>query len=110
MINITITDQATARIKDIIQEENNPTFKLRIGVQGGGCSGFSYFFTLDPDAGEDDWTLDIDGVQVLVDSLSGQYLQGAKIDFRDDNMGASFVIENPNAQTSCGCGSSFSPF
>ena len=110
MINITITDQATARIKDIIQEENNPTFKLRIGVQGGGCSGFSYFFTLDQDIGEDDWTLDVNGVQLLVDSMSGQYLQGAEIDYKDDAMGASFVITNPNAQTTCGCGSSFNPF
>ena len=107
---ITLSESAVARVRDILAEENNPTFKLRIGVQGGGCSGFSYFFTLDQDIGEDDWTLDVNGVQLLVDSMSGQYLQGAEIDYKDDAMGASFVITNPNAQTTCGCGSSFNPF
>jgi iron-sulfur cluster insertion protein len=106
---ITITDSATVKLKDILAEENNPDLKLRIFVQGGGCSGMSYGFTLDEVANEDDFTLDESGVQVLVDSMSMQYLTGASIDYKDDLMGATFSISNPNAQTSCGCGSSFSP-
>ena len=106
---ITLSESAVARVQDILAEENQPDLKLRVFVQGGGCSGMQYGFTLDQDVGEDDWTLDINGVQLLVDSMSGQYLQGAEIDFRDDAMGASFVITNPNAQTTCGCGSSFNP-
>jgi iron-sulfur cluster insertion protein len=106
---ITVTDPAVARIQDILAEENNPALKLRVFVQGGGCSGMQYGFTLDEEIGEDDWTLDISGVQILVDSMSGQYLQGAEVDFKDDVMGATFTIKNPNAATSCGCGSSFSP-
>jgi iron-sulfur cluster insertion protein len=107
---ITITDSAEARIREILAEENTPELKLRVFVQGGGCAGMSYGFTLDQDVGEDDWTLDVNGVTVLVDSMSGQYLQGARIDFKNDVMGASFVIDNPQAQTTCGCGSSFDPF
>ena len=106
---IKITDNAVAKIKDIIAEENNPAIKLRVFVQGGGCSGMQYGFTLDEDTAEDDWDLDFDGVKVLVDSASGQYLQGAVVDYKDDIMGATFSISNPNAQTTCGCGSSFSP-
>jgi len=107
---ITLSESAVARIQDILAEENLPDLKLRVFVQGGGCSGMQYGFTLDQDVGEDDWALDVNGVQLLVDSMSGQYLQGAEIDFKDDDMGASFVIKNPNAQTTCGCGSSFNPF
>jgi iron-sulfur cluster insertion protein len=106
---ITLSESAVTRIQDILAEENQPDLKLRVFVQGGGCSGMQYGFTLDQDTGDDDWTLDINGVQILVDSMSGQYLQGAEIDFKDDVMGASFVIKNPNAETTCGCGSSFSP-
>jgi iron-sulfur cluster insertion protein len=105
---ITLTDNATVKLKDILAEENNPGLKLRIFVQGGGCSGMSYGFTLDEIANEDDFTLDESGVQVLVDSMSMQYLTGASIDYKEDLMGATFSISNPNAQTSCGCGSSFS--
>ena len=107
---ITVTPTAVAKIQDILAEENNPNLKLRVFVQGGGCSGFQYGFTLDDTQAEDDWDLDVDGVRVLVDSMSGGYLQGAVIDFRDDAMGSSFSISNPNAQTTCGCGSSFSPY
>jgi len=107
---ITITNSAVEKIKDILQEENNPELKLRVFVQGGGCSGMSYGFTLDEEQAEDDWDLDVNGVHVLVDSMSGGYLQGAEIDYKDDVMGSSFSISNPNAQTTCGCGSSFSPF
>jgi len=106
---ITITDSATVKLKDILAEENNPGLKLRIFVQGGGCSGMSYGFTLDEIANEDDFTLDESGVQVLVDSMSMQYLTGAAIDYKEDLMGATFSISNPNAQTTCGCGSSFNP-
>jgi iron-sulfur cluster insertion protein len=97
------------KIQDILAEENNPDLRLRVFVQGGGCSGMQYGFTLDDVQNEDDWDLDINGVKILVDSMSSGYLQGAEIDYRDDVMGASFTIKNPNAQTTCGCGSSFSP-
>ena len=104
---ITLSDTATEKIRDLIAEENNPDLKLRIFVQGGGCSGMSYGFTFDEIANEDDFDLDINGVHLLVDSMSSQYLQGANI--KEDLMGSQFAIENPNAQTTCGCGSSFSP-
>ena len=107
---ITVTENAVAKIQDILQEENNPNLKLRVFVQGGGCSGMQYGFTLDEEQAEDDWDLEISGVKILVDSMSGGYLQGAKIDYKDDVMGASFSISNPNAQTTCGCGSSFNPY
>jgi len=107
---ITVTESAVAKIQDILAEENNPNLKLRVFVQGGGCSGMSYGFTLDETQNEDDWDLDVAGVKVLVDSMSGGYLQGAEIDYKDDVMGASFTITNPQAQTTCGCGSSFSPY
>ena len=107
---ITVTEQAVAKLQDILAEESNPALKLRVFVQGGGCSGMSYGFTLDETQNEDDWNLDISGVTVLVDSMSGGYLQGAVIDYKDDVMGASFSISNPQAQTTCGCGSSFSPY
>lgn len=104
---ITISPSAQEKIKDILAEENNPSIKLRVFVQGGGCSGFSYGFTLDEEVAEDDFTLDDNGVSVLVDPMSMQYLQGAEIDYKDELMGASFTIKNPNATTTCGCGSSF---
>ena len=106
---LTITPAATAKIKDIIAEENNPAIKLRVFVQGGGCSGMQYGFTLDEDVNEDDWDLDFDGVKVLVDSMSGGYLQGAEVDYKEDQYGSTFSIKNPTAKTTCGCGSSFSP-
>lgn len=100
---LTITDSAQAKIADLLAEKNNPNLKVRAFVQGGGCSGFQYGFTLDEEQGEDDF--EISGV--LVDSMSMQYLTGAVIDFKDDINGSSFSISNPNAQTTCGCGSSF---
>lgn len=99
---------AVEKIRDILAEENNPKIKLRIFVQGGGCSGMQYGFTLDEETNEDDFSMDFDGVQLLVDSMSSQYLQGATVDYKEDLMGSEFKIINPNAQTSCGCGSSFS--
>ena len=107
---ITITENAVAKIQDILAEENNPQLKLRVFVQGGGCSGMQYGFTLDDTQAEDDWDIESNGVSVLVDSMSGGYLQGAVIDYKDDAMGSSFSISNPNAETTCGCGSSFNPY
>ena len=107
---ITITDTAVEKIQDIIAEENNPGLKLRVFVQGGGCSGMQYGFTLDEEQSDDDWDLDCNGVKILVDSMSGGYLQGAELDYKEDQYGASFTIKNPTAVTTCGCGSSFSPY
>jgi iron-sulfur cluster insertion protein len=106
---ITITESASAKIRDLLAEENNPGIKLRVFVQGGGCSGMQYGFTFDEEQNEDDWVLDEIDTKVLVDSMSMQYLQGATINYKEDVMGSTFVIDNPNAATSCGCGSSFSP-
>jgi len=105
---ITLTESALEKITDILAEENNPQVKLRTFVQGGGCSGFSYGFTLDEEQNEDDFVIDNNGIVVLIDSMSMQYLQGATIDYKEELMGSSFTINNPNAQTTCGCGSSFS--
>jgi len=104
---ITISPSAKDKIKDILAEENNPKVALRTFVQGGGCSGFSYGFTLDEVANEDDFEIPLDGFRVLVDSMSMQYLTGAEIDYKEEIMGSSFTIKNPNATTTCGCGSSF---
>jgi iron-sulfur cluster insertion protein len=103
-----INPSAIEKLKDILAEENNPNVKLRVFVQGGGCSGFSYGFTLDEEQNEDDFIFSFDQVNILVDSLSMQYLQGATVKYTDDIHGAAFTIDNPNAQTTCGCGSSFS--
>jgi iron-sulfur cluster insertion protein len=107
---ITITENAVAKIHDILSEENNPKLKLRVFVQGGGCSGMQYGFILDEEQAEDDWNIESNGANVLVDSMSGGYLQGAVIDYKESEMGSSFSISNPQAQTTCGCGSSFSPY
>jgi iron-sulfur cluster insertion protein len=107
---ITITESATTKISDILAEENNPKLKLRVFVQGGGCSGFQYGFTLDEEQAEDDWDIESNGIHVLVDSMSGGYLRGATIDYKESAMGSNFTIINPNAQTTCGCGSSFNPY
>ena len=107
---LTVSESAIAKIQSILAEENNPNLKLRVFVQGGGCSGMQYGFTLDEEQNDDDWNLDVNGVQVLVDSMSGGYLQGAVIDYKESEMGSSFSISNPQAETTCGCGSSFSPY
>jgi iron-sulfur cluster insertion protein len=104
---ITISDTAKAKIKDLLSEENNPKLALRTFVQGGGCSGFSYGFTFDDQQNEDDFEIPLGEFRVLVDGMSMQYLQGAEIDYKDELLGSSFSIKNPNAQTTCGCGSSF---
>jgi iron-sulfur cluster insertion protein len=105
---ITITDSAITKIADLLAEENNPKLCLRTFVQGGGCSGFQYGFTFDEEQNEDDFVIERDTVKVLIDSMSYQYLVGAEINYTEDVMGSSFTIKNPNAQTTCGCGSSFS--
>lgn len=107
IIMITISDSAKTKIKDLLLEENNPNLALRTFVQGGGCSGFSYGFTFDEEQNEDDFEIPLDDFKVLVDSMSMQYLTGAEIDYKEDVMGSSFSIKNPNATTTCGCGSSF---
>ena len=99
---------AVTKLKDILAEENNPNAKLRVFVQGGGCSGFQYGFTLDEAKNEDDFDFVYDNVTVLVDAMSMQYLQNANIRWDESDMGSSFVIDNPQAQSTCGCGSSFS--
>jgi iron-sulfur cluster insertion protein len=107
---LTLTKNAVNKIKDLLMEENNPSVKLRVFVQGGGCSGMQYGFTFDEDQTEDDFVISESGINLLVDSMSSQYLQGANIDYKEDLMGSNFAINNPNAQTSCGCGSSFTPY
>jgi iron-sulfur cluster insertion protein len=110
MIDIKITNEAIIKIKDILAEENKPDLKLRVGVQGGGCAGFSYFFTLDDTQAEDDWDIESNGVHILIDSMSGGYLQGATIDYKEDQYGSNFTLTGMQSTTTCGCGSSFSPF
>ncbi|HHJ38094.1 MAG: iron-sulfur cluster insertion protein ErpA [Methylothermaceae bacteria B42] len=104
---INFTDSAAEKVASLIAEEGNPDLKLRVYISGGGCSGFQYGFTFDEDIAEDDTVIEKNGVTVLIDSMSIQYLQGAEIDYKDDVSGARFVIRNPNAKTTCGCGSSF---
>ena len=107
-IPLVFTDSAAAKVADLIAEEGNPELKLRVFVQGGGCSGFQYGFTFDDAVNEDDTAFDKNGVTLLVDSMSFQYLVGAEIDYKEDINGSQIVIKNPNATTTCGCGSSFS--
>ena len=102
------TDSAAAKVADLVAEEGNPELKLRVFVQGGGCSGFQYGFTFDEAVNEDDTRMSKNGVTLLIDAMSQQYLGGAEIDYKEDLQGAQFVIKNPNATTTCGCGSSFS--
>jgi len=105
---ITISNSAKLKILDLLAEENNPNLSLRTFVQGGGCSGFSYGFTFDEVMNEDDFEIPLtDSFKVLVDAMSMQYLSGAEIDYKEELMGSTFSIKNPNAQTTCGCGSSF---
>ena len=105
---LVFTDAAAAKVKNLIEEEGNSDLKLRVFVQGGGCSGFQYGFTFDEVVNDDDATMEKNGVTLLIDSMSYQYLVGAEIDYKEDLEGEQFVIKNPNATTTCGCGSSFS--
>lgn len=109
-MNITITESAQGKIAEILSEENNPLLRLRMFVQGGGCSGMSYGFSLDEEKNEDDFEIPAGSSSVLVDSMSFQYVDGATVDYVEDLQGSRFSINNPQAKTSCGCGSSFSPY
>jgi len=101
------TDSAAAKVKELIQEEGNPALKLRVFVTGGGCSGFQYGFSFEEAANEDDTAMEKNGVTLLIDPMSYQYLVGAEIDYTEGLQGSQFVIKNPNATSTCGCGSSF---
>ena len=103
-----LSDSARKRIKALMAEESNPALKLRVYVTGGGCSGFQYGFTFDEKVQDGDSEIEKCGVKLLVDPMSIQYLRGAEIDYQEGLEGAQFVIKNPNAKTTCGCGSSFS--
>ena len=105
---IVFTDTAANKVSELIKDEGNDNLSLRVYVTGGGCSGFQYGFTFDEEVNEDDTRIEKGGVTVLIDSMSIQYLAGAEIDYTEDLSGAQFVIRNPNASTTCGCGSSFS--
>jgi iron-sulfur cluster insertion protein len=105
---LVFTDAAASKVKDLIEEERNDALKLRVFVSGGGCSGFQYGFTFDEKIQDGDTKVEKNGVTLLVDPMSFQYLTGAEIDYKEDLEGAQFVIKNPNATTTCGCGSSFS--
>ncbi|GLU32200.1 iron-sulfur cluster insertion protein ErpA [Trinickia caryophylli] len=105
---VDFTPNAAAKVASLIETEGNPALKLRLYVSGGGCSGFQYGFAFDDQVAEDDMQIVTDGVTLLVDSMSQQYLAGARVDYEEGLDGSRFVIQNPNAQSTCGCGSSFS--
>jgi iron-sulfur cluster insertion protein len=105
---LNFTEAAAAKVKELIQDEASTSLALRVYIQGGGCSGFQYGFEFDENRAEDDLAVDTNGVTLLVDPLSLQYLMGAEVDYTESLTGAQFVIRNPNAKTTCGCGSSFS--
>ena len=107
-VPIEFTERACQKVRELVEEENNLDLKLRIFVTGGGCSGFQYGFTFDEITNDDDTAIEKDGIVFLVDSMSYQYLVGAEIDYQESLEGSQFVIKNPNATTTCGCGSSFS--
>lgn len=107
-VDITFTDAAAGKVKHLIDEENNPNLKLRIYITGGGCSGFQYGFSFDENVTEGDVTVENGGVSLVIDPMSYQYLIGAEVDYTEGLQGAQFVVRNPNATTTCGCGSSFS--
>ena len=107
-VPLSFSDSAAGKVKELIEEEGNPALKLRVFVTGGGCSGFQYGFTFDEEVNEDDATMEKNGVTLLIDPMSYQYLVGAEIDYSEGLEGSQFVIRNPNATSTCGCGSSFS--
>ena len=106
--DLKISPDAVTRVRQLLASKDNPDVMLRVYIQGGGCSGFQYGFQFDEHAQEDDISIEQDGIRILVDMLSLQYLGGAEIDYKDDIMGSRFLVNNPNASTTCGCGSSFS--
>jgi len=108
VVDLKFTDAAAIKVKSLIEEEDNSNLKLRIYISGGGCSGFQYGFSFDEKIGEGDITVENDGVTLVIDPMSYQYLIGAEVDYTEGLEGAQFVVNNPNATTTCGCGSSFS--
>jgi iron-sulfur cluster assembly accessory protein len=106
--SIQLTDRAARKVRELIDEEHNATLKLRVYITGGGCSGFQYGFSFDEELADDDTVIERDGVNLLVDPMSYQYLVGAEVDYTEGLEGSRFVVHNPNATTTCGCGSSFS--
>jgi len=104
---LAFTESAARKVRELIREEDNARLKLRVFISGGGCSGFQYGFTFDEQADGDDVRVERDGVELVVDPLSFQYLEGAEVDYSETLQGAHFIIRNPNAATTCGCGSSF---
>ncbi len=108
MSDIQFSQRAAQKVRELIESEGNDALKLRVFITGGGCSGFSYGFTFDEDVADDDAQFENDGVMMVVDPMSYQYLAGAEVDYREDLQGAQFVVQNPNASSTCGCGNSFS--
>ena len=106
-VDIQFSSRAAGKVRELIESEGQPDLKLRVFITGGGCSGFSYGFTFDDASADDDTVIERDGVTALVDPMSYQYLAGAEIDYKEDLAGAQFVVANPNASTTCGCGNSF---
>jgi iron-sulfur cluster assembly accessory protein len=106
--DLTFTDSAASKVRTLIEEEQNDNLKLRVFITGGGCAGFSYGFTFDEDVAEDDTVVENSGVTLVVDPMSFQYLAGAEVDYKEGLQGSQFSVRNPNATTTCGCGSSFS--
>jgi iron-sulfur cluster insertion protein len=106
--DLVFTDAAANKVKSLLEEEQNDKLKLRVYITGGGCAGFSYGFTFDENMADDDAVVERDGVMLVVDPMSYQYLAGSEVDYREGLQGSQFVINNPNATTTCGCGSSFS--
>jgi iron-sulfur cluster insertion protein len=107
---LNLTEPAISKIKEILQSETSKKQKLRIFVEGGGCSGFQYGFIIEEEDTGEDFNININDIEVLIDPISAQYIDGITVDFKDDLEGARFVMSNPNAKTTCGCGSSFSPY
>ena len=105
---IILTEQAAAKVRELRDDEGNPELKLRVYITGGGCAGFSYGFTFDEQVNDDDTAVDREDVTLLVDAMSIQYLDGSQVDYEQGLMGSRFIVNNPNAATTCGCGSSFS--
>jgi iron-sulfur cluster insertion protein len=108
LTNLVFTSAAAGRVRELMDDEDSDALKLRVFITGGGCSGFQYGFTFDEEVDDEDAQVETEGVTLLIDAMSMQYLDGAEIDYKDDFQGAQFVIRNPNAATTCGCGSSFS--
>ena len=107
-VELTFTDSAANKVRTLLEEEQNDNLKLRVFITGGGCAGFSYGFTFDEDVAEDDTVVENSGVTLVVDPMSFQYLAGAEVDYKEGLQGSQFSVRNPNATTTCGCGSSFS--